>query len=310
MINQKKIIVKKVDDETRIDKWLKRRFPLLTQSYIENKIRRGLIKINNNKIKANHKVICNDIVIINRFSEKILLKTKIIKNTKTIPKNIYNKFHSSIIYESFDFIIINKWAGILTQGESKIGISINDIIKYISNDYNLVHRLDKDTSGLLIIAKNYKTARIFSKLFKEHKIEKTYLAICQGVPKNLSSIVNLDISNKKNDRNLETVTKYKVIHKSRNLSLILYKPITGRMHQLRIVSNYLNCPIIGDLKYRNNKKYINEKLKLNAFSLKFIFKNHQYEFKSLLPEHILKFSKKINFVIPSEKKINNILNTF
>ena len=67
MINQKKIIVKKVDDETRIDKWLKRKFPLLTQSYIENKIRRGLIKINNNKIKANHKVICNDIVIINRF---------------------------------------------------------------------------------------------------------------------------------------------------------------------------------------------------------------------------------------------------
>ena len=119
-----------------------------------------------------------------------------------------------------------------------------------------------------------------------------------------------NISNKKNDRNLETVTKYKVINKSKNISLILYKPITGRMHQLRIVSNYLNCPIIGDSKYRNNIKYLNEKLKLNAFSLKFIYKNHQYEFKSVLPEHVLKFIKKINFVIPSEKKINDLLNTF
>ena len=308
MIDKKKIYVTKDDDETRIDRWLKRRFFLLTQSYLENKLRRGLIRINNKKVKSNYKVIAGDTVSILGYSEKIFKEIK--KSKKFIPKEYLNKFNNFIVFECLDFIIINKWAGIFTQAGTKTGISIDDIIKSISNEYNLVHRLDKDTTGLLIIAKNYKSTRAFSKMFRNQKIEKIYLAICHGVPKNLSSIVNLEI-NKKNSKNkIATITKYKVVKQSKKISLILYKPLTGKMHQLRIVSQYLNCPIIGDLKYSTNNKFIEEKLMLNAFYLAFNLNNHKYEFKSTLPKHVLKFMKKEKLTIQIKKTIENLSKTF
>ena len=106
------------------------------------------------------------------------------------------------------------------------------------------------------------------------------------------------------------ITKYKVVKQSKKISLILYKPLTGKMHQLRIVSKYLNCPIIGDKKYRINNKYLKEQLMLNAFYLKFTYKNHEHEFKSILPEHILKFMKKINLVIQTINNLEDLSKTF
>ena len=310
MINQKNIKVTSIDDETRIDRWLKRKFSLLTQSFIENKIRRGLIRINQKKIKSKHKVLTGDIVTIYEFSEKIFSKIKITKIKKTIPKKILAGFRNSIIYESADFMIINKWTGISVQGVSKQEISIDDIISNISDKYSLVHRLDKETTGLLVISKHYKSAKIFGKLFKDHEIEKYYLAICQGVPNNLDSIVKLGINRKNSDKKLQTITQYKVINTFKKISLIIYQPLTGRMHQLRIVSKYLNCPIIGDTKYASNNKYLNEQLKLNAFYLKFTFNDHQYEFRSKLPSHILKFMKKIRMLIPTKERLENLSKTF
>ena len=82
------------------------------------------------------------------------------------------------------------------------------------------------------------------------------------------------------------------------------------MHQLRIVSKYLNCPVIGDEKYCINNKFSKEQLMLNAFYLNFTFKSDQYEFRSIMPQHILKFMKKIKLVAPSEKKLESISKTF
>jgi len=310
LTDQIKIIVSKIDDETRIDRWLKKRFSLLTQSFIENKLRRGLIRINHKKIRSNYIVLAGDIVTITEYSGTIFSKIKISKSKKFIPKRISIKFQSSIIYESSDFIILNKWTGVSTQGAGKIDISINDIIKSISEEYNLVHRLDKDTSGLLIIAKNYKSAKFFSKLFRNHEVEKIYLAICQGIPKNLNSTVKLKMSKKSFSQNSQTITKYKTVNTSKKLSLMLYKPLTGKTHQLRIVSKYLNCPIIGDKKYSINDKYLREQLKLNAYFLKFVFKNHQFEFKSIIPKNFLEFMKNNNLVAPKDNKLINLLKIF
>ena len=310
MTDLKNIKVNNIDDESRIDRWLKRRFPLLTQSFIENKLRRGLIKINHKKVKSNYQVLDGDVVSISKFSEKIFSTIKITKTKKFIPKETISVFKSSIIYESLDFMVINKWTGISVQGVNKKEISIDDIINNIADKYSLVHRLDKDTSGLLIIAKNYKSAKVFGTLFRDQKIEKMYFAICQGVPKNLNSIVKLGINKKKSNKNLQTITKYKVVNKSNKISLILYKPLTGKTHQLRIVSKYLNCPIIGDSKYGNNKNYSKEQLMLNAFYLQFTFKNYQYEFSSILPQNILRFMKRVNLVFPKGVKIEDLSKTF
>ena len=278
--------VQEKDEETRIDRWLKRNFSSLNQSFIERNLRKGLIKINHSKVKANYKVIKNDIVNIFNYSKdnyRHIIK-KLIHNK--IPKDLKKKFDKSIIFENEDFIVINKWSDISTQGGSEKNISIDDIIKTISRSYNLVHRLDKETSGLLLIAKNLKITKIFGKLFKEQKIKKIYVAICQGIPKNLNSVVKLRIIDKRNSSNTsQSVTKYKVLKNKKKLSVILFRPLTGKTHQLRIVSKYLNCPIIGDKKYNKQRKYNLEKLKLNAFFLQFVINNKEYEFKSKLPNH-------------------------
>ena len=88
-------------------------------------------------------------------------------------------------------MVLDKWSGISTQGGSKINISIDDIIKTESDSYNLVHRLDKETSGLLIIAKNQVYTKMFGHMFKNHEIEKYYIALCQGKPKQTESLVDL-----------------------------------------------------------------------------------------------------------------------
>ena len=204
-------------------------------------------------------------------------------------------------------MIVNKWNGILTQGASKISLSINDIIKKISGNYNIVHRLDKDTSGLLIISKNYKSTRVFAKLFKDRLIEKTYFAVCHGEPRNSESIINLKMNYQ--NKETETVTKYKVIKKFNKYSLILFKPLTGKMHQLRKVSKYLTCPIVGDTKY-NNSIDRKEGLMLNACYLKFFYNNHQYEFNSVLPKQMINYMKKKHLTIPNNSKIISLSKSF
>ena len=292
--------VQEKDEETRIDRWLKRNFSSLNQNFIERNLRKGLIKINHSKVKANYKVIKNDIVNIFNYSKdnyRHIIK-KLIHNK--IPKDLKKKFDKSIIFENEDFIVINKWNDISTQGGSENNISIDDIIKTISRSYNLVHRLDKETSGLLLIAKNLKITKIFGKLFKEQKIKKIYVAICQGVPKNLNSVVKLRIIDKRNSSNTsQSVTKYKVLKNKKRLSIILFRPLTGKTHQLRIVSKHLNCPIIGDKKYNKQRKNNLEKLKLNAFFLQFVINNKEYEFKSKLPNHFNDFlyRNEINLIL-------------
>ena len=136
------------------------------------------------------------------------------------------------------------------------------------------------------------------------------MQFCQGVPRNLNSIVKLKINKKNSKKNLQTITKYKVVNKSSKISLILYKPLTGKTHQLRIVSKYLNCPIIGDAKYGKNKSYSKEQLMLNALYLQFVFKNHQYEFSSVLPKNILKFMKRKNLTFPKDEKVKYLTKVF
>ena len=302
----KKFHIKSSDHQNlRLDKWLKRNFSTLKQSFIEKNIRKGNIKINKKKISSNYRLKLNDIIEIFNYS---------IDSYKNINKSVYKKeipskykkiFMSSILFENSDFIILDKWAGIATQGGSKINISIDDIIKNISSKYNLVHRLDRETSGLLIIAKNLKTTKIFGKLFKEQLISKIYFAICQGTPKNKESEVELLIENKKDLRkSSNSLTRYKVCQTNKNYSTLLFAPSTGKTHQIRLVAKHLGTPIVGDTKYNKMIKNNTETLKLNACLLKFEVNSQHYEFSTNLPDHFKKFMQKNNLKIIEKKNIN------
>ncbi len=290
----KKIKVIKSHEDLRLDKWLKINFSSLTQSFIEKNLRKKNILVNNKSAISKFKLNLNDeIKILNFNGEKYKHYPKLKKNI-IIPK-IINKFYkASKIYEDNNFMVLDKWFGISTQGGSKINISIDDIIKNESDSYNLVHRLDKETSGLLIIAKNQVYTKLFGHMFKNHEIEKYYIALCQGKPKQTESLVDLFIPSKENKKiNIQTKTYYKLLGFKNNISQILFKPKTGKTHQLRIVSKNLGCPIVGDKKYNYNNKFKDEKLKLNAHILKFNIKSNKYIFKSILPNDFVNFSKNI-----------------
>ena len=291
----------------RLDKYLKHKYSSLTQGFIEKNIRKKNILINNSTTKASYLVKINDELKILNFHENLYKNKIIFKKNIKISKDILAEFKKSIIFENNNFIVLNKWSQIATQGGSKIKISIDHIIKNISSQYRLVHRLDKETSGLLLIAKNLDYAKKISSLFKQKEITKFYIALCEGNPKHNFSQVKLDIKSKK--LKIETtVTNYKVINKNNTISSILFNPQTGKTHQLRIVSKNLGCPIVGDNKYNIYSKYKKESLMLHAFAIKFTIDNKKFEFVSNLPDYFLNFLKKNNLKI--NKDLKNYSNIF
>ena len=288
----------------RLDKYLKKNYTSLTQGFIEKNIRKKNILINNSSTKASYLVKFNDDLKILNFHEKLYKNKIIFKKNIKISREILTEFKKSIIFENNDFIVLNKWSKIATQGGSKIKTSIDHIIKNINEQYRLVHRLDKETSGLLLIAKNLDYAKKLSILFKQKEITKFYIALCEGNPKNNVSQIKLEIKTKKLKIE-DSLTNYKVLNKNKSISSILFNPHTGKTHQLRIVSKNLGCPIVGDNKYNMYSKYTKENLKLHAFALRFTINKKKFEFISNLPENFINFIKKNNLKI--NKNLKNYL---
>ena len=283
-------IIDSNSSDQRIDKFLKRNFDNLTQSFIEKNLRKKNILLNQHLTKSNQIIKVGDKITIKNFSTEVYQKFKKNQSTIKINKSYITNFKKSILYEDDNFLIIDKWSGIAAQGGSNIVISIDTIIKNISENYNLVHRLDKETSGLMIIAKNLKYTRFFGQLFKFQKLKKTYLAICDGMPKLKESYVDLNIKNN-SDKVIKTQTFYKILSYNNKTSLIKFKPQTGKKHQLRIVAKNLGCPIVGDIKYNLNSNKQKENLKLNAFMLEFDIEDNQFKITSSLPKDFTDYLK-------------------
>ena len=284
------IIIDRNSADQRIDRFLKRNFQNLSQSFIEKNLRKKNILLNKHLTKSNQIIKVDDKITIKNFSEEIYQKFERKKSNLNINKSLITNFKKSILYENDNFLIIDKWSGIASQGGSNIVISIDTIIKNISENYNLVHRLDKETSGLMIIAKNLKYTRLFGKLFKSQKLKKTYLAICDGMPKLKESYVDLNIKNN-SDKVIKTQTFYKILSYNNKTSLIKFEPQTGKKHQLRIVAKNLGCPIIGDIKYNLNSNKQKENLKLNAFMLEFDIEDNQFKITSSIPKDFTDYLK-------------------
>ena len=289
MIKKIKIITD--SENQRLDKFLKKSFSSLTQSFIEKNLRKKNILVNNKTSKAKYLINKDDLIIIKNFSKEIYADNKIKKTNKKIDSYLIKNFEKSILHENSNFLVIDKWSGISTQGGTNITISIDTIIKNISSNYNLVHRLDRETSGLLLIAKNFKYTKIFGKLFRLQKIKKIYLALCEGKPKLKESYVDLVIKDKDMNNSIQTKTYYKVISYNKKTSLIQFEPKTGKKHQLRIVAKNLGCPIVGDKKYNLNQSNKQENLKLNAHKLEFDIENIVFNYKSKLPKDFTDYVK-------------------
>ena len=294
---KKSFIVDYTSNAMRLDRWIRSNFGKLPQGLIEKNIRSGKIKVNKKKAKSSYKVKSNDkIDIFNLdFKENIFHEKK-----KFSPsKNILKENEKLIIDNNEDFVVLNKSAGISVQGGTKSKKNLVDIFAKSEIFQNTkpfsVHRLDKDTSGVFIMAKHRESAQLLTSLFRLRKVHKTYLAICHGELQTNSGEWKNDLIRHENDKPIieKAKTIYKVLDKNSICSLIEMKPITGRKHQLRKQLYAVGNPIYGDQKYKlkNNHKGINKNLMLHSYQIKFMINNKKHTYTALLPDYFKKLLK-------------------
>ena len=277
MIMQKnEILTHVVKDEKILDRadiFIKNKFPQFSRSQIQKLISGKNITINNSEIKSSTEI---------KYNDKIKIS---IPNIDKAPL-IASEIKLEIIYQNSELIVINKPHGIVvhpSKGHSNdtvinalLGMDIKFETILGQKKPLLVHRLDKDTSGLLLVAKNEKTYNYLTEIQKKRKIQKHYFAVISGVPDKKHATIDASISRNKshrkkmsvNSKGRKSLTTYKVIKSNNNMSLLELELHTGRTHQIRVHMQALGHPIIGDILYGKKSKLIDRQL-LHAYKLEF-----------------------------------------
>lgn len=291
----KKISVNKNDAGNRLDKFINKCFPNIPYSLLYKYIRKKRIKVNGKKEEISYRLKENDVLEL-YINDELLEKSNKSSDFKAASEDI------EILYEDDNIMIINKKAGLIVHPDDDIKVDclVNRIKNYLfkKGEFNpenensfapaLVNRIDRNTSGIVIAAKNAESLRILNLKMKERELHKKYICILCGTLKKDTEILKafLDknssenkvyISNKMKNKNYKTIlTKYSVIDKSKKFTLAEIELLTGRTHQIRAHMAYLGYPLLGDGKYGVNK--INREMgykyqALCAYKLKFDFKD-------------------------------------
>jgi 23S rRNA pseudouridine955/2504/2580 synthase len=284
-------------NDMRIDRWTRLKIGKIPQGLIEKYLRSGKIKINKKKIKSSTKVKTNDIVNFYNLDFKETIVQKKIKFEPS--KEIIKSNEDQIIDNNENFVVLNKSSGISVQGGTKSKKNLVDIFSkseiFQGTKPYSVHRLDKDTSGVFIMAKTRESAQLLTSLFRLRKVHKTYLAICHGELNVDAGEWNDDLIRYDGDKKIieKAKTIFKVLDKNSEASLVELKPITGRKHQLRKQLYALGQPIFGDIKYKlsNSSRGLNKNLMLHSYQIKFIIDDVKHTYTALLPDYFRKLLK-------------------
>ena len=286
----KKIFSVKYDFvNARLDRWFRRNVCEAPQSLIEKNIRKGKIKVNNKKKKSYYKLQENDQIFVYNFNFTTNKNKKNKLKYKTTKKDLSSS-SSMFVENNENFVVINKPAGIAVQSGTKSRRNILDILRNTKEFEGAspypVHRIDKETTGVLVVAKNRKYAQLFTSLFRIRKIHKTYLGIVIGeLQKNKDTLVD-ELFHHEGEKKVKTkaITHITVIDSNNNYSLLKLNPETGIKHQLRKQLLIHGYPILGDSKYRmsvnSGKK---NTLMLHAYKINFSIGGTKYNFTAELP---------------------------
>ena len=299
----------------RIDKFLFDKMPNVTRNKIKEGVKQGVVKVNGNKVKPSYKVKPSDEVIASLSKEK--------KENDITPENI----KLDIVYEDKELLVINKPSGMVVHPayENWEGTLVNALVYHFKNlpqmknnegRPGLVHRIDKETSGLLVIAKTETAMASLSSQFLDHSIKRKYQALIWGIPKEREGTIEINLRRSLKDRRIiegypentmgkKAITHYKVLETIHYLSLIECELETGRTHQIRAHMKHIGHPIFCDKTYGGNlivkgnrfsnyKKFVENSFKiikrqaLHAKSLGFIHPKTKKEvfFDSDLPKDI------------------------
>ncbi len=250
------------DNDIRLDRWFKRHFPNLQHSMLEKYLRKGAVRLDGKKAKSSDRILEGQTIEHPDFDGDITF----VKAKPTASEQDAEFLRNLVLYKDANIIIINKPFGLPVQGGTKIKKSLDDMLGGLMFDAKerpkLVHRLDRDTSGVLVLARNTKSASQLTKMFAGKDIEKTYLALVHGCP--LQAMGTIDYRLLKavhgadsyervavdDDEGKYAKTEYRVVESlARRFAVMELKPLTGRTHQLRVHMQAIDCPIVGDEKY-------------------------------------------------------------
>lgn len=291
--------------EQRIDNFLISKFSGLPKSLIYRWIRKGELRVNKKRVKQTDKVTSGDIIRVPPF----ILETE--ESVVKIPSQHLDFLENRILYETDDYIIVDKPSGMAVHGGSGINSGLVERLRQLRpkvKRLDLVHRLDKETSGCIILAKKHSSVVYFFDLFKQRKVDKIYFAVVHGLwDKNMNKIdlplsrtlsksgeriVKVDYTDgKKAITNILNVT-----YIGKKYSLLEIRLETGRTHQIRVHCQVSGHPIVFDKKYGNSEKDKDlsglniDKLLLHAYSLEFFDskKNEKVNVKADLDSRIKK----------------------
>lgn len=296
----------KVNEENvgkRIDSFIPMVQEDITRSMVQKLIEQKNIKVNEKETKHSYKLKLNDeIEIFVPEAKEINLKAQ------DIPLNV--------IYEDNDIIVINKPKGMVVHpaNGNPDGTLVNAVMNKCKDSLSgiggeirpgIVHRLDKDTSGAIIIAKNDKAHIALSEQLKNHEVKKTYLALVRGIIKENEATINMPIARSKKDRKKmdvdkdgkEAITHFKVLGRYKNKYTLLQINLeTGRTHQIRVHLSYIGYPIIGDEVYSNGKNEWNVSGQcLHAWKLEFIhpITGEKISLEAEIPEYLKNIIKEL-----------------
>lgn len=285
----KEFIINKNDADQRVDKFLTKAVKKLPSSLMYKYLRTKRIKLNNKKCEISTKLKCGDVLSLYINDEFFLKDNK--KDFLLVPSKI------EIVYEDENILLIDKKNGLVVHedDDNTIDTLINRVLHYLfdKGEYlpekeasftpALCNRLDRNTSGIVIVAKNAEALRIINQKIKDREITKLYKCIVVGRPPKDEDIAKaylekdekckmVFISQKKTDTNKTILTKYKILKSNGDLSLLEIDLLTGRTHQIRAHMAYLGCPLLGDGKYGINQVNRDYNVKTQALcSYKLIF---------------------------------------
>jgi 23S rRNA pseudouridine955/2504/2580 synthase len=298
------------DDGARLDRWCQRILGRAPNSIYQKALRKGLIKLEGKKADGNDRVKTGQTITVRMAlgeTDKVAGARE--KKVHEIDAKTEAEVRGWVIHKDDDIIVINKPAGLPVQGGSKVGKHLDGLLPALQYDAHdlprLVHRLDKDTSGVLVLARHVKAASELQRAFANKKLQKIYLALVVGVPQPRSGEIESNMDKLKRGehsrelvRSVEEAGKRAVTRYSTReslagkLALVELEPITGRTHQLRVHASEAGWPIVGDGKYSSRDADsvlgLQQKLHLHAWRLSVpeLFGDDAREFEAPLPKHM------------------------
>ena len=296
--------------DVRLDRWVNHFFSKISHNNLEKLLRKGIIRVNGKKVKSNFRLNEGHILTLPDFLDELATNST---NNIHIP-GAESFIKKITIFQNNEILILNKPFGLAVQGGTGIESHIDGYLQsaFFNSNFSprLVHRLDRETSGVLVVALTRKMAVHLSNLFQERKVNKTYWAITDGSPSKDKGDINFDIKIGENKDNLNALTRYyKILNLNDKISWVAFQPVTGRTHQIRQHASMSSFPIVGDKKYGRHTKegLMFKKLHLHSQSVDFMNVNGDIlHFEASLPKHMEETWKKYN--LPLSPNIEGFYN--